>query len=269
MNKTFYSQFVPIDFKLLENKKFMDFLGTSAFKTYIVLRRNVWRSNEEHYMGLHKYYDKGLLTCSLDREKISEITAVAVNNISHHLTDLEEKSIVQRIRTGKQNVYVLGEWVDVLGSEYREVEWYFMEGVFGISKEDLMLNVRSRVTKSLGQTYRSALDNNNQDNKEENTVNGVVKGGEKNTLQQLPDLGEPPEKIEYIAKDIILKALGDEKSAKFYELVAAKIPEQVIRETLSEVKSDGARSPAKLFTYKIQRYALERQKRGVVKAIGG
>jgi len=148
----------------------------------------------------------------------------------------------------------------VLGSEYREVEWYFMEGVFGISKEDLMLNVRSRVTKSLGQTYRSALDNNNKDNKEENTVNGVVKGGEKNTLQQLPDLGEPPEKIEYIAKDIILKALGDEKSAKFYELVAAKIPEQVIRETLSEVKSDGARSPAKLFTYKIQRYALTRQK---------
>jgi hypothetical protein len=82
-------------------------------------------------------------------------------------------------------------------------------------------------------------------------------------------LGDPPEKTGYIAKDIILKALGDEKSMRFYELVAAKIPEQVIRETLAEVKSDGARSPAKLFTYKIQRYALERQKRGVVKAIGG
>ena len=55
MNNTFYTQFVPIYFKLLDNKKFMDFIGTSAFKTYIVLRRNVWRSNEEHYMGLHKY----------------------------------------------------------------------------------------------------------------------------------------------------------------------------------------------------------------------
>jgi DNA-binding transcriptional ArsR family regulator len=100
-----------------------------------------------------------------------------------------------------------------------------------------------------------------------NTVNGVVKGGEKSTLQELPDVGDPPEKIEYIAKDIILKALGDEKSLKFYELVAAKIPEQVIREVLSEVRADGARSPAKLFTYKIKRYALEARKRGVVKSI--
>jgi hypothetical protein len=102
-----------------------------------------------------------------------------------------------------------------------------------------------------------------------NTVNGVVKGGEKSSLPQLPDLGDPPEKTAYVAKDIILRALGDEKSLKFYELVAAKIPEQVIRETLAEVKADGARSPAKLFTYKIQRYSLEQRKKGVVKALGG
>src|SRR5215475_12852579 len=104
-------------------------------------------------------------------------------------------------------------------------------------------------------------------NKKINTVNGVVKGGDKSSLPKLPDLGDPPEKTEYIARHVILKALGDEKSAKFYELVAAKIPEQVIRETLAEVKADGARSPAKLFTYKIQRYALEGQKGGVVKSI--
>src|SRR5215217_104635 len=94
-----------------------------------------------------------------------------------------------------------------------------------------------------------------------NTVNGAVKGGmEKSVMQQLPDLGEPPEKTEYVAKQI-LKELGDEKSQKFYHLVAAKIPEGIIRETLSEVRTDGARDPARLFTYKIQRYALVRQKR--------
>jgi hypothetical protein len=92
-----------------------------------------------------------------------------------------------------------------------------------------------------------------------NTVNGVVKGGEKSSLPKLPDLGEPPEKTEYVAKQI-LKELGDEKSSRFYGLVAAKIPEHVIREVLSEVRVDGARSPAKLFTYKIQRYALAHQK---------
>ena len=91
------------------------------------------------------------------------------------------------------------------------------------------------------------------------TVNGVVKGREKNTLQKLPDLGEPPEKTEYIAEQI-LKELGDEQSQRFYHLVAAKIPEGVIRETLAEVRVDGARDPARLFTYKIQRYALAKQK---------
>jgi hypothetical protein len=92
-----------------------------------------------------------------------------------------------------------------------------------------------------------------------NTVNGVVKGGEKSALQYLPDLGDPPEKTEYVAQQI-LKELGDEQSQRFYHLVAAKIPEGVIRETLSEVRVDGARNPAKLFTYKMQRYALTKQK---------
>jgi hypothetical protein len=55
---------------------------------------------------------------------------------------------------------------------------------------------------------------------------------------------------------------------RFYHLVAAKIPEGIIRETLSEVRVDGARDPARLFTYKIQRYALEARKRGLVKTIG-
>jgi hypothetical protein len=90
---------------------------------------------------------------------------------------------------------------------------------------------------------------------------------EKSILRELPNLGDPPEKTEYIANNVILQALGDEKSSKFYALVAAKIPEQVIRETLAEVKADGARSPAKLFTYKIKQYALEKQKRGLVKHI--
>ena len=92
-----------------------------------------------------------------------------------------------------------------------------------------------------------------------NTVNGVVKGEEKRRLQQLKDLAQPHEQTAYVAHHI-LRALGDEKSRKFYELVAAKIPEGVIRETLSQIKVDGARDPAKLFTYRMQRYALAKQK---------
>jgi hypothetical protein len=129
-----------------------------------------------------------------------------------------------------------------------------------VSASDLAQKAKSELHPHAGQTWPKEPDINREENKEKNTVNGVVKGGGKNVLQKLPDLADPPEKAAYIAKDIILKALGDEKSSRFYELVAAKIPEQVIREMLAEVRVDGARSPAKLFTYKIQRYALTKQK---------
>ena len=91
----------------------------------------------------------------------------------------------------------------------------------------------------------------------DNTVNGVVKGGEGSNIQKLRDLDQPQEKTAYIAQ-FLLDELGDRQSEKFYRLVAAKIPETVIREALSAIRVDGAESPAKLFTYKMQRYALGR-----------
>jgi hypothetical protein len=136
-----------------------------------------------------------------------------------------------------------------------------LEQKFGVSKSDLAQKAKSELHPQTGQTWPKEPNINIEENREKNTVNGVVKGGiEKSVVQQLPDLGDPPEKTEYVAKQI-LKELGDEKSQRFYHLVAAKIPEGVIRETLSAVRADGARDPAKLFTYKIQRYALVKQKR--------
>jgi hypothetical protein len=88
----------------------------------------------------------------------------------------------------------------------------------------------------------------------DNTVNGVVKGGD-SSIQKLQDLDQPQEKTAYIAQ-YVLDELGDQQSRKFYTLVAAKIPETVIREVLSSIRVDGAENPAKLFTYKMQRYAL-------------
>ena len=92
----------------------------------------------------------------------------------------------------------------------------------------------------------------------DNTVNGVVKGGEVKNIRKLHDLDQPPEKTEYVAQ-FLLDELGDRQSEKFYRLVAAKIPEAVIREALSAIRVDGAENPAKLFTYKMQRYALGRR----------
>jgi hypothetical protein len=102
-----------------------------------------------------------------------------------------------------------------------------------------------------------------------NPVNGVVKGGEASGIEKLPDLRDPPEKTAYIVRQVILPALGDAKSTRFYKLVAAKVPESVIRDALSAIKVDGARKPARLFTYKMQQYALMQRKRGVIKGMGG
>ena len=90
-----------------------------------------------------------------------------------------------------------------------------------------------------------------------NTVNGVVKGGAARSIQQLPDLDQPQEKTAYLAQ-YVLDELGDHQSRKFYALVAAKIPEAIIREAVSAIKVDGAENPPRLFTYKMQRYALGR-----------
>jgi hypothetical protein len=169
---------------------------------------------------------------------------------------------VKRIRTGRQNIYVLGEWYDYSEGKdgSKRLEWFYLEQKFGVSTADLAHKAKSDLHPQAGQTWPKEPNINIEENRERNTVNGVVKGREKSVLQQLPDLGDPPEKTAYTAKHVILPVLGDKKSLKFYELVAAKIPEQVIRETLSEVRVDGARDPARLFTYKIQRYALAKQK---------
>jgi len=238
------------------------------------LRRFIWRGgeNKPHFLNLHLLYEKDkLLVCSISNEKIASLLQLHdQTRVSKQLTKLENYGVVKRIRTGRQNIYVLGEWYDYSEGKdgSKRLEWFYLEQKFGVSTSELAQKATSELHPHAGQTWPKEPNINIEENREENTVNGVVKGGvDKSVLRELPDLGDPLEKTTYIAKDIILKALGDEKSSRFYELVAAKVPEQVIRETLAEVRADGARSPAKLFTYKIKQYALDRRKRGVLKAM--
>ena len=91
------------------------------------------------------------------------------------------------------------------------------------------------------------------------TVFTTVNGDKKTGLDTLPDIDQPKDKQEYIAQ-FILKTLGDEHSYPFYLLVAAKIPEKEIRQALAEIKTDGAKNPAKVFTHRMKVYALKQQK---------
>jgi hypothetical protein len=97
-----------------------------------------------------------------------------------------------------------------------------------------------------------------------NNVNGTKEEDDepKTAFHRLPNLEQESEKTKLIADDI-LAALGDEHSLPFYTLVAAKIPESVIRQKLSEIKQGAAHSPAKVFTRAMKNHAatmLQKQK---------
>jgi hypothetical protein len=98
------------------------------------------------------------------------------------------------------------------------------------------------------------------------TVDKTV-NGDNSLFKKLPSLKQPAEKTKFIAGSI-LEQLGDHQSARFYHLIAAKIPEHVIRQALSEIKADGARHPAKLFTHKMKLYALGTIKQTIGKRSG-
>jgi hypothetical protein len=265
MNINVNRQFILLDFELIDDPKFLEFVSASEFGTYLILRRFIWRGGENrpHFLNLHHLYENDkLLVCSISNDKIASLLHLNdLTRVSKQLTKLERYGVVKRIRTGRQNIYVLGEWYDY--SEVKDgskrLEWFYLEQKFGVSTSDLAHKAKSELHPQTGQTWSKEPNINIEENREKNTVNGVVKGGERSALQQLPNLGEPPEKMAYVAQQI-LKELGDKQSQRFYHLVAAKIPEGVIRETLAEVRVDGARDPARLFTYKIQRYALTKQK---------
>jgi DNA-binding transcriptional ArsR family regulator len=248
-NINFNRQFILIDFRLLEGEGFLDFIGSAEFATYLVLRRNIWRSSERHYMGLHDVYLKEkLLACSLERKKVSEVTGVEPDNISRHLSRLAKRKVIRRRRTGRQNVYVLGEWLNVNGSY--KLEWFYLDGRYGVSKADLTDSVRSDLSETSDMNRPPASDNNREVNREENTVN--TNGIEQ--LKRMPGLDQPEARTKHGAK-YIRDEMGDEHSARFYRLVADKIPEGAIRRMVSEIKADGAKHPPRVFTYKVKQYA--------------
>ena len=254
MNENFNRQFVLIDFKLLDDARFLQFCGSSEFSTYLVLKRHIWRGSEPHFMGLHKYYlqDKKLV-CSIDQTKISNLTGIVRQNTSTILTSLEEKGIIKRIRTGRQSIYVLGEWIDVKGDGSYKLEWFYLDGEFGISKADVAKRRQQMSDKKpslMSQKDDNLNISNKELNREENTVNGSI-------VKKLINLDQPMEKTEYIV-DEILDELGDKHSSNYYKIIARKIPEMVIRQALKEINADGAENPKKVFTFRMEQYARDR-----------
>jgi len=141
-------QFLMLDFDDLDNPEFMSFVRSPEFSTYLVMRRYIWRSDKPHTMGLHEYYARGLLACSLNREKIAEsLGGITPVSISKDITALIKRDIIQAVRTGRQSIYILGKWaVDPEDKVY--YEYYFLDRLYIRDKENFTSDVVPDATSS-------------------------------------------------------------------------------------------------------------------------
>ena len=260
------SQFIQIDFSLLDDPAFLKFVNRAEFGTYLILRRYIWRGGP-HRLGLDKlYHEQGKLASAMSANRIATLLQIKdQTRVSKHLAYLVKLGVIQKTFTGRENIFVLGEWHTPKGFKSAK-EFYYLDNQFGISKAALAQNAKAELQKSPGQPWLKTPrqswptspeqpwlktpNSNREENKEANTV--------RNGLQMLPDLpGLEAGEREYIVEQI-LEQLKDQHSRKFYELVAAKVPASDIRKALAEIKADGANEPAKVFTYRMNKYAIKK-----------
>jgi hypothetical protein len=232
VNAHFNSQFVMIDFELLDSPEFMRFVGSTAFSVYLMLRRYVWRSEErEHSAGLHLLYAQGLLACSVSVAILAEKIGVSDRSIKEATTRLERIEIVQSRVTGREKIYTLGEWVDISEKKNGSVrkEWFYLERVFAARREEIFTSEVQEKERGeeafLAEVRKPAGDTNREENTK--SVNALQKHHKE------------PEHVRYLV-DEILKVCGDEHSRAFYSQLARRLPDHMIFRSLAEIRQDPA-----------------------------
>ncbi len=173
-SENFNRQFILLDFTDLDNPDFLSFTRSPEFSTYLIMRRHIWRSRDPHYMGLHEYFAKGYLACSLDREKIAEWLNLSLVSISNDITALTRRTVIESLRTGRQNIFVLGRWVEDEGAYF---EHFHLDRLYVRSKENLISglldgrnkeNFTSEENQTRSSDVKKVLRNNREGNREPN-----------------------------------------------------------------------------------------------------
>jgi hypothetical protein len=94
MNINVNRQFILLDFDLIDDPRFLEFVSAAEFGTYLILRRYIWRGGEDkpHFLNLHLLYEKDkLLVCSISNEKIASLLHLNdLTRVSKQLTKLEK-----------------------------------------------------------------------------------------------------------------------------------------------------------------------------------
>jgi len=243
LSAKFDSQYIMLPFDMLDNPQFMRFVGSTAFGVYLILRRYIWRSEKrEHRAGLHDLYARGYLTSSISVPALAEKTGVTDRSIREATARLVQMGIVQTRMTGRENIYVLGEWVDISQEKDGRArkEWFYVERVFATKQMDLAeadvpgegraeenflpdMQVSGRQEDSCLSDRKGTTPTNREENRER--VNAADK--------QRKDTDH----VRYLV-DEILKVCGDEKSRAYYTRLAGQLPDHLIFRALSEIRQD-------------------------------
>lgn len=136
MSRTYNSQFLLIDFRLLDDPRYCAFMRSPAFPVYMLLRRYVWRSaaRPHPFRQVNELYRDGFLAAAVPREVLGEKLGVrGLPSISRHIAELEALGVIRKVKTGRQNVYVLGTWEDrsAAGDGRYVEETFFLDQLFG------------------------------------------------------------------------------------------------------------------------------------------
>jgi len=165
-------------------------------------------------------------------------------------TGLSNRSVIDGLRNAVQHGYLIEERNDRDKARIKKR--------YRLHMKNLQLDVNNlhRGVKNLHSSREQSSHRSEKDTGERHfTVNGDH--ATQSPLRQLEDLDQPEDQTRMIA-DEILSSLGDSHSARFYQLVAAKVPYDVIHRALSEIRTDGADAPPRVFTDRMHRYATRR-----------
>jgi hypothetical protein len=197
-----------------------------------------------HTWGYHEY--AGLKRISLDEFEHGR-RRVDGSRIDHGI-GMRRQAIISGIRQAVQDGYLIEE-VDA-SDRGRTKKFYGLHMLAGGGCDDHTPGVCSSYPRGVKTIHRSEKDTEERHQEKKPFAE---------LLRRIADIDQPKARADYVA-EYILEQLGDEHSEAFYRLIAAKIPESIIRTAIAEIQADGAREPAKLFTYKMKSHALSRLK---------
>jgi phage replication O-like protein O len=226
-----------------------DLSGAELKVLLYICRRTFGFKKESDAISLHQIAE-GIFTRA--GKMIDRGTGLSKRHVQRALKRLEEQQIVEVRRVMSPDGV----------NEINTYSLHFREGVetkspYGRDKRYPRVGTPvSTTTNNIQETEEKTVTVNGNEKNEENKKAGT---GDERIFANLPDLDQPPERTAYVAQELV-HVLGDKHSARFYTLIARKVPESAIRQALSEIKADGAHSPPKLFVFKIKQYALQCQK---------